>query len=221
MRIQSILSTAVTAAVFTVLSGAGVASAATSVVDSYEQPTDIRNTYFSTNPNTNNGTTSVTDSQGRQYRGYAGLGGAGHFGGAPRTGDQFLFIESFQGVNASVSQTYALDPGEYTLSYYEGGRGELGGQYGSFTYDLVVDDVVRGSYTTDNLGGVPDDLRTVPSFTVGAGGTTTITFQGTGNQSDNMGFFDDLTITPVPEPTGLALMGLGGGLLLARRRRGR
>jgi hypothetical protein len=192
------------------LSGAGVARAATSVFDGYESPA-ATGAYFAQN------NTTFTDSEGRFYSGYTGIG-TNSFGGAPRSGNQFLFIENFQDFEASVAQTYALDPGIYTLSYYEGGREA---PFGALSYNLVVDGVVRGSFITDSAGGAPSVLRTIPSFEVGPSGMTTITFQGTEpNDDDNMGFFDDLTITAVPEPAGLALVVLGGGLLLARRRRG-
>lgn len=53
-----------------------------------------------------------------------------------------------------------------------------------------------------------------------ASNPTGITHVGLGRESGTSASFDNFSLTVVPEPGSLALMGLGGLCLLKRRRRG-
>jgi hypothetical protein len=186
------------------------------VFDSYESPSYDGYFAISSGP--------VSDGEGRIYNGAAGIATTPNWAGVPVSGSQYLFIENYT-YASSVAKTYALDPGVYSLSYWEGGRGNGGAgepstAYGSFTYDLVVDGNVLGTYTT-GASGLIDVQRTSGAFTVGGSGTVEVKFQGHAGQPDNMGLFDDLLISAVPEPGTFAMLGIGSLFMLRFKRRRR
>ena len=75
-------------------------------------------------------------------------------------------------------------------------------------------DFNTGFFTVSSsaLGGTP-----IGTFKMDTAGLTTIQEIGIGtdNKGTNSAFFDNLTV--VPEPTGVAMVGLGSLLLLAKR----
>ena len=144
--------------------------------------------------------------------------GEGAWGGtvAP-DGNYYGFV---QGVS-SLSQSFlATGTTAYVLSWLDAGRNALAPQ----TYGVSVSDGV----TTQNLGifgtavGQPFGARTSSVFSLTAGTTYTLTFQGlVAPGTDATSFIDKVVIAPVPEPATWVMMiaGLGvGGLLLRRRR---
>jgi hypothetical protein len=105
------------------------------------------------------------------------------------------------------SVTFSL-AGDYRLSYMVAGRPDNGeGAAGNLGYEVLLDSMVisNGSTTTAQ----PFTARTI-DFVATTPGAHTVTFQALAspNSGDDTGFFDVVTIQPVPEPTVDALLAL-------------
>jgi len=70
------------------------------------------------------------------------------------------------------------------------------------------------TFTTDTTNDPQRYFGTIGYFTAGSDGTAQITMQPNGNDSTGIG----VALTAVPEPASAALLGLGGLLMLSRRR---
>ena len=91
--------------------------------------------------------------------------------------------------------------------HYTGGPWLNYGNYGTGTYTLTGD-------LTDQFGGAPLDASTVTAFNLG--------WDPAGNIAGNIYdvTFNSLVLEVVPEPTTMALLGLGAAALVIARRRG-
>jgi hypothetical protein len=138
--------------------------------------------------------------------------GAYNFGSpinaAGATKFQFTFTLNTATPPVWMNPQLTISDGTHQVNmHYTGGPWMNYGNYGTGTYTLTGD-------LTDQLGGLPLDPSTVTAFNIGwdpagniAGNIYDVTY---GNLS---------LLTPVPEPTTLALVAMGAvGLVIARRR---
>lgn len=126
-------------------------------------------------------------------------------------GSQVGFIQSPHpafGQVGSISQTITLPAtGVYTLSYFLAGRSGPSGEGGVLPFDVFLDNTLIGSDSSTT--GMTFQMR-VMSFGASAGAHTFL-LQGRRPVpdpnvfQDNTAFFDMVMITPVPEPSSLAL----------------
>jgi hypothetical protein len=133
--------------------------------------------------------------------------------GVAESGSTFVELDTDQ--NSSMSQTLTLGPGEYTLSFWVQDRDGTA----AATNGLSVG--IAGLLPTRTLAGgaYPEWTQVSETFTVAAQTTTTLDFAAAGT-SDALGSsLDNVSLTAVPEPSGLVLAASGLALLgLARRR---
>ncbi len=104
---------------------------------------------------------------------------------------------------------------------------DLSVSFGSLSPDIVTNSVTSGGnpdFTSKSkiisLDGLTNLSNTEVTFTFVANYGVTSDFSGGGNNVNRNAFIDDLTFTGIiiPEPGSLALLGLGGVLMLRRRR---
>jgi hypothetical protein len=124
----------------------------------------------------------------------------------------------------SVSQTLTLGIGQYALSYYEMGRPSAYGGNGAnpVTASLsggLVNDVETPANT--DITAASDWSLYTDNFSVTTAGSYTLQFLGDdayGVAGDHTTFLDNVSIQAVPEPSSVALIGLGAfGALFGRR----
>ena len=134
------------------------------------------------------------------------------FTGLPFT--QALFLQdgastAYQALGGFSANT------NYVLSFYIGSRyAEGGGDDGNQTVQVTMDGVAL--FTISLKSFTPFMLEEVP-FSVPTDGTHTLAFNGL-NPGDHTAFVSGVSITEVPEPASLLLLGAGIGLVRRRFR---
>lgn len=122
-------------------------------------------------------------------------------------GNQVAFLQREQGVSGSIVQSFTIPAsGEYRLSFWERGRSLAG----NLTYNLELDGTVLDTLTT-TTGQPGEPFSEVGLRFHAASGLHTLAFVAVSQLgSDDSVLLDDVSITPVPEPTWTALAaGLG------------
>jgi hypothetical protein len=141
-------------------------------------------------------------------------GGAGNFmdpsqfpgQGAPNQ-NQVAYI--LTGTLSQDTGTAAVAGQEYTLDLWAGHQNNSGSS------TAIVVNLLEGSTTFATFSGdVPVDTYMPVSITGTAAGLGNLTIELQSPSGQNL--FDDIRLTAVPEPAGVALFGLGGVLLLRR-----
>ncbi len=134
-------------------------------------------------------------------------------------GNQVAFLQRYQGVNSSIVQSFTVPAsGEFRLTYWQRGRSLAG----NLTYNLELDGTVLDTLTATT--GQPGEAFSEVGLNFhAASGLHTLAFVAVSQLgSDDTVLLDDVTITPVPEPTWTALAaGLGTLFFVAWRRRER
>lgn len=105
--------------------------------------------------------------------------------------------------------TNAYDTVRLVLSLTEPAAGQLGG-----TYEVFIDIDDTDGLTTNSLGVFDLAAQSIP-----VAESTNPTIRIARGPSTSDVYYDDISITLVPEPGSMALAMIGGSLLIARRRR--
>jgi hypothetical protein len=135
---------------------------------------------------------------------------------AKNSNDPLQFSEIYQSITISEAGTLAL-------TWSDAGRDVANG---NATYTIRLDEMVMGTFSTVSKqawGSHTLDLGTVAAGTYKLAFrniTTTSNTAGTSGTADSLFGIDNVaaTLTPVPEPTTLGLLGLGGLAMACGRR---
>jgi hypothetical protein len=141
-------------------------------------------------------------------------------------GNQFYALQA----TSSLSQSFHYSGGNLDLGWLSGGRAHYGCCNGNQSYDVLIDDVVLGSFSTVDSQAFTQIRQGIAGLDVG---DHLLTFRGL-STSDNTAFLDDISLTgrlgrpgdgialAVPEPASWALMlggfGMVGAAMRSRRK---
>lgn len=227
MKIKCHLRSLLVAAAFSSAALAGSAGHAAELLTdgSFETPAIGGGNY--TYPGLNIGTIGQIGAtqDGWTYAGSALVGATGYnawYGGAPPAGQDGAQFVALQGTS-TLAQTFTMTGAVLDLSWLAGGRPNFGSYNGDETYDVKLNGLTLGSYST-----ISGEAFTAKSLHLGGltnGGTYTLSFVGKAvGGADETSFIDKVSATGggVPEPAAWALMivGFGGvGAALRSKRR--
>lgn len=118
-------------------------------------------------------------------------------------GNQFAFLQG--GSGSILSQTFtSAAAGMATVSWLEGARPYFGSTNGDQTYKVYLNGMEIGEFST--LSGQSFGLESAAGLLVV--GDNVLSFVGQTN-ADKTAFFDNVSVTAVPEPATWAMMILG------------
>lgn len=192
----------------------GQIQAATLTNGSFEDQSFGSSTIFSTNAATVNPLISPWTFSGE----IALVPNADNSGGDTSFGEQYI---AFKGGGA-VEQVLTYAPGNYELSFSIAPYVVNQSSAGTVVLGFGGTDLGLGSYDTAFGNGVTgfvsgnNDLLDIKTITVPF--TVTAATQNIGFKA-SLATIDNITITPIPEPTSALLVGLGSLSLLLRRKR--
>lgn len=145
------------------------------------------------------------------------------YGAAAPAGYDALQFAALQG-RSSLSQIFnASAAGSANISWLAGGRPDFGSFAGDQTYDVLLNGILLGSYSTASGQAFTAQGATGLLLL----GNNTLTFQGTdlsplavNTNGDETAFIDAVSVNAVPEPFTLSLFGAGlAGAATFRRRK--
>ena len=145
----------------------------------------------------------------------ASAGSAWYIGSAPAGQDGVQFA-ALQG-GSSLSQIFTADNSSMDLSWLNAGRSDFGAIAGNQTYEVQINGVTEGTYSTTS--GAPFSLENLDLTGLTSGTQYTLTFQGLAT-TDQTAFIDGVQLSAVPEPAAWAMM-LAGFFGLGALLRGR
>ena len=137
------------------------------------------------------------------------IGTGGTYGVTGFDGQDVMELDST--ANVTVDQIVGTPGGSYTMSFLYAQR--AGVDPSSCTFNVYWNNVLVTSISPTSTA------MSLYSTTVTGLANNTLEFVGTGTSDSYGGLVDDVQLNAVPEPTTMALIGLGGlSLLLFRRR---
>jgi hypothetical protein len=128
------------------------------------------------------------------------------YGGSAPAGQQGLQFAGVQG-SGSLSQSFTATATTLLLTWLNAGRPYNGGYDGDQTYQVMLDGVAVGTFSTTSGQAFTQQNLTLGALT--SGSSHTLTYQGL-EARDETAFIDNVSLTAaVPEPATWAMMIIG------------
>jgi hypothetical protein len=141
--------------------------------------------------------------------------------GVAQDGSNFAELDTE--ANSWISQTVSTVVGqEYSLSFYYSARAWVSADSNVITATVADSSgttIASGSYTGDGSSGSTSWIEYTITF-IATSTSTTITFAAAGTSDSVGGSLDNVTLSAVPEPSSIAMLLAGLGMMgfIARRR---